>query len=128
MHCYGKSLADEGEQCYSVSIVENSYINTYIHTYIPHNQADLDEVRMSCSLLHETNTDLIFRDTVRGSLVVGDAAAASAAATARTSSLGDYIFPLVCIHYVCMYVCMYVVSIFSVSMFTCMYVCMYVCM
>eukprot|EP01035_Chromulina_nebulosa_P025597 gene25597-33423_t len=31
-------------------------------------QADLDEVRLSCSLLHETNTDLIFRDTVRGSL------------------------------------------------------------
>ena len=89
--------------------MENSYIrNTYIHiyTYIPHNQADLDEVRMSCSLLHETNTDLIFRDTVRGSLVVGDAAAASAAATARTSSLGDYILsPLVCIHDVCMYVC-----------------------
>jgi hypothetical protein len=27
-------LADEGEQCYSVSFVEISYIHTYIHTYI----------------------------------------------------------------------------------------------
>ena len=36
-HCYGKCLADEGEQCYSGSFVESSYIrntSTYIHTYI----------------------------------------------------------------------------------------------
>ena len=38
--CYGKCLADEGGQCYSVSFVESSYkrntyiIHTYIHTYM----------------------------------------------------------------------------------------------